>query len=192
MTVSSRATTLMLLLGGIWVAVMAARWSPVLRAWSDERHAEVQAMRIALDVAGWLNQQGTSRQVTATLGMRAALEARLFPGRTPHDAATGLVVLLEGYAASTGVELNAVSVDTDSTFDRGYSRIRARVWLQCEGGALIRFLRATERATFILRIEQLAITQSDPTADDATAERLQAEVLISSLARADSSPMGRP
>jgi hypothetical protein len=160
--------------------ILVAKVLPAERRW--DTRVEMRAAGLDREVASArsLVSRETATRDAVAMRMRALrmLEAGLLRAETKSGGETSLAALVSTAAATAGIKLDALSLDSDAG-DHG--RIRTA---SVTGGAtgdiqgLAMFLGALETAQGRVAVRALSITQADAAGPDTRAETLRLEFTV--------------
>ena len=160
--------------------ILVAKVLPAERRWDTRVEMRAAVLeREVVDARSMVSRETATRD-TVAMRMRALrmLEGGLLRAETKSGGETSLAALVSTAAATAGIKLDALSLDSD-VGDNG--RIRTA---SVTGGAtgdiqgLATFLGALEGAQARLAVRALAVTQSDAASPDTRAETLRLEFTV--------------
>lgn len=176
-----------ILLGVLAITIIAAigKGGPLVY----QKAAAATANAVAISREADLNERLIASNVDlkarahSAVELRERLERGVIPASNPAAAATTLVHLIDGFAATAGVHISSTNIRADSVFTASYSRISVHMYAATDIVGIERFLDRVENGSYLLAVKEMTITQSDPAADDRMPEALRLEIVIEGLAR---------
>lgn len=160
--------------------ILVAKVLPAERRWETRVEMRAAVLEREVDDARSMVSRETATRDAVAKHTRALrmLEAGLLRAETKSGAETSLAALISTAAATSGIKLDALSLDSDAG---NYGRIRTA---SVTGGAtgdiqgLATFVSALESARARLAVRALSITQPDAASPETRAETLRLEFTV--------------
>jgi hypothetical protein len=158
---------------------------PAAMQWERDQLAEASALSQQATVAR--SQLRTLPTLRDSLHARearlAALDSLLISGANASAAAADLASTLSDLAESAPIRVTALQLRSDSAATASLTHVSVRLTGVTDVAGLAGFLRAVEDDDAPMSINELSVTQSDPTAPANKIEALRVDIVVDGIAR---------
>ena len=162
-----------------------SRGVPALASWERTRVAEASDAMARLSSA-----RAKSRMLSilrdslrARQGRLAAADSAMLTGASSAAAAAELASLLDEAGRAARLKITAIQLRADSAAHGSITRVAVRVAGTTDVRGLASFLHSIEGNDTPLAIQELVVSQPEPTAPDGKPEALRIDVVVEGLAR---------
>jgi Type II secretion system (T2SS), protein M subtype b len=176
----------------IGTLVGLARGVPALVKWERDRAAEAVEMvaqassaRAGVRALPLLRDSLRARQLRLS-----AIDSVLLSGASASAAAADLAATLDDMATESRLKITAMQLRADSAGPGALTTVAVRVNGATDVAGLAAFLRSVESGETPLVVRGVAVTQTEPMAQESRVEALRVDILVEGVARV--TPAKRP